>query len=299
MIRRQARQRRDYLYRRALTLRDAEQASKRAALKASLASGKPLAPEIANDKSLRRDYKYDESRADRTAAEELELDDEYAALSGVVDPRVLVTTSRDPSSRLGSFAKEVRLLLPTAIRLNRGNTVLPGLVSSAQAAGLSDVVLLHEHRGTPTALTVSHLPHGPTASFSLHNVMLRHDIPNSARGTVSESYPHLIFEGFGTPLGARVAKILKHLFPPREAPSSNSKSVGNRVVTFKNIDDSVELRHHVFVRTAYNAVELAEVGPRLTLRLFEIRAGTLENKDGDVEWHLNQYTRTARKKDYL
>jgi U3 small nucleolar ribonucleoprotein protein IMP4 len=42
MIRRQARQRRDYLYRRALTLRDAEISEKRAKLKQSLATGKPL-----------------------------------------------------------------------------------------------------------------------------------------------------------------------------------------------------------------------------------------------------------------
>lgn len=211
MIRRQARQRRDYLYRRALTLRDAEIAEKRAKLKHALASGKPLDPSVANDKQLRRDYKYDESRADRTVEEELELDDEYSYLSGVVDPRVLVTTSRDPSSRLSSFAKEIRLLLPTAIRLNRGNLILPNLVSSAKSSGLSDLILLHEHRGTPTALTVSHFPHGPTASFSLHNVVLRHDIPNASRGTVSESYPHLVFEGFTTSLGKRVVKILQHL----------------------------------------------------------------------------------------
>ncbi|RII08226.1 hypothetical protein CUC08_Gglean007635 [Alternaria sp. MG1] len=94
MIRKQARERRDYLYRRALTLRDAELASKRAALKASLASGKPLSKDVAEDQTLRQDYKYDESRADRTAEEELGLDDEYAQLSGVVDPRILVTTSR-------------------------------------------------------------------------------------------------------------------------------------------------------------------------------------------------------------
>jgi U3 small nucleolar ribonucleoprotein protein IMP4 len=161
MIRKQARERRDYLYRRALTLRDAELASKRADLKASLASGKPLNKEIADDTALRQDYKYDESRADRTVEEELGLDDEYAQLSGVVDPRILVTTSRDPSSRLGTFAKEIRLLLPTAIRLNRGNLILPNLVDSAKSSGLSDIVLLHEHRGTPTALTVSHFPHGP------------------------------------------------------------------------------------------------------------------------------------------
>jgi len=298
MIRKQARQRRDYLYRKALLLREAEISEKRAKLRSSLATGRPLDPSIANDKDLRRDYAYDESRDDRTAAEELDLDDEYSQLSGIVDPRVLVTTSRDPSTRLAAFAKEIRLLLPTGIRLNRGNLILPELTRSAQASGLSDIVLLHEHRGTPTALTISHFPHGPTASFSLHNVVLRHDIPNSIRGTVSESYPHLIFDGFTSRLGQRVVKILKHMFPPRDPLTSKNK-LGSRVVTFKNIDDAIEVRHHVFVRTGYDSIELSEVGPRMTMKLFEIRGGTLENKDGDVEWHLTQYTRTGRKKDYL
>ncbi|KAF2462246.1 anticodon-binding protein [Lineolata rhizophorae] len=298
MIRRHARERRDYLYRRALTLRDAEIARKRSLLKSSLETGKPLDASVASDKALRADYAFDEPRAGRSAADELALDDEYAHLSGVTDPRVLVTTSRDPSARLSAFAKEVRLLLPTAVRLNRGNQVLATLVASANAAGLSDVVLLHEHRGVPSAVTVSHLPHGPTASFSLHNVVLRHDIPGAQRGTVAESYPHLIFEGFSTPLGGRVCQILKHLWPPREAATSNQK-VGNRVVTFRNESDAIEVRHHVFVRTGHQSVELAEVGPRMTMRLFEIRGGTAENKDGDVEWRLNQYTRTSRKKDYL
>ncbi|RKF59151.1 U3 small nucleolar ribonucleoprotein IMP4 [Golovinomyces cichoracearum] len=296
--RKQARLRRDYLYRRALTLRDAEISEKRAKLRASLASGKPLDPEIANDIRLREDYKFDESKSDITAQEALDLDDEYAQLSGIIDPRVLITTSRDPSTRLSSFAKEIRLLLPTSIRLNRGNLVLPNLVQSAQASAITDMVLLHEHRGIPTALTLSHLPHGPTVSFSLHNVLLRHDIPNSSRGTVSESYPHLIFDGFSSKLGLRIVNILKHIFPPREAITSKTK-MGSRVITFKNIEDSIEVRHHVFVKTSYQSVELAEVGPRMTLRCFEIRGGTLENKDGDIEWQLHQYTRTSRKKDYL
>jgi U3 small nucleolar ribonucleoprotein protein IMP4 len=71
------------------------------------------------------------------------------------------------------------------------------------------------------------------------------------------------------------------------------------VVTFKNIDDCIEVRHHVFVRTGYQSVELSEVGPRMSLKVFEIRSGTLDNKHGDVEWHLNQYTSTSRKKEYL
>ncbi|KAI4210098.1 MAG: hypothetical protein LQ351_007000 [Letrouitia transgressa] len=297
MIRRQARQRRDYLHRRALLLKEAETAARRSALKASLATGKPLDPSIANDTTLRQDYKYDET-ADNNNENSNEIDDEYAHLSGIVDPRPIVTTSRSPSTRLAAFSKEIRLLLPTSIRLNRGTLVLPDLVHSAKANEISDVILLHEHRGTPTALTVSHLPHGPTASFSLHNVLLRHDLPAATRGTVSESYPHLIFENFTTPLGKRVAAILKHLFPPRE-PATSAARTGNRVVTFRNAEDSIEVRHHVFVRTGPQAVELAEVGPRMTMRCFEIRQGTVEEKEGDVEWHLNQYTRTARKKDYL
>ncbi|KAK2871793.1 hypothetical protein FQN49_002817, partial [Arthroderma sp. PD_2] len=275
MIRRQARERRDYLYRKALLLKDASIAERRATLKASLASGKPLDSSIANDKRLREDFKYDESLPTANPkskdAEEVDVDDEYAVTSGLVDPRPLVTTSRDPSSRLSTFAKEIRLLMPTSIRLNRGTLVLNDLVASASASALSDMVILHEHRGTPTAITISHLPHGPTASFSLHNVVLRADIPNASRGTVSESYPHLIFEGFTTKLGKRVVQVLSHLFPPREAGK-----IGSRVVTFKNIEDSIEVRHHVFVKTGYQDVELAEVGPRMTMRLFEIRGGTLE-----------------------
>jgi U3 small nucleolar ribonucleoprotein protein IMP4 len=294
--RRQNRERRDYLYRRALLLRDASIAEKRTLLKRSLATGKPLDPAIANDKSLRQDYKYDESLDQESAEAQQSIDDEYSLLSGLTDPRPLVTTSRSPSTRLATFSKEIRLLLPTSIRLNRGNLILPNLLSSAKASALSDIILLHEHRGTPTAMTISHLPHGPTASFSLHNVVLRADIPNASRGTVSESYPHLIFEGFKTKLGERVVQILKHIFPPRDGPHK----VGNRVVTFKNVEDSVEVRHHVFVQTGYKDVELAEVGPRMTMRCFEIKGGTLEkDSGGEVEWALTQYTRTGRKKDYL
>lgn len=292
MLRRQARERRDYLHRRALQLRDASIAEKRSLLKKSLATGKPLSKEVASDKQLKKNFKYDESL---DAARET-IDDEYAALSGIVDPRPLVSTSRSPSTRLSAFSKEIRLLLPTSIRLNRGGLILPNLIHSAKAAQLSDIILLHEHRGTPTAMTISHLPHGPTASFSLHNVMLRADIPNASRGTVSESYPHLVFEGFTTKLGLRVVQILKHLFPPRDGPHR----VGNRVVTFKNVDDSIEVRHHVFVQTGYRDVELAEVGPRMTMRCFEIKGGTLEkDSGGEKEWALTQFTRTGRKKTYL
>jgi len=56
-------------------------------------------------------------------------------------------------------------------------------------------------------MIVSHFPYGPTAYFTLNNVILRHDIPD--RGTVSEAYPHLIFNNFTTKLGTRVSIQIK------------------------------------------------------------------------------------------
>lgn len=47
------------------------------------------------------------------------IDDEYAYI-GVKDPKVVITTGSDPSSRLMSFVKELRLLIPNSQRINRG-----------------------------------------------------------------------------------------------------------------------------------------------------------------------------------
>ena len=50
------------------------------------------------------------------------VDDEYAHAEER-DPKILVTTSRDPSTRLVQFAQEVKLVLPNAQRINRGGQV--------------------------------------------------------------------------------------------------------------------------------------------------------------------------------
>lgn len=282
-IRKQARERREYLYRKAVELQEASQHQKRQQLKAALASGKALPKEISDDKKLQKDFVFDESIQES-------VDDEYSALSGLVDPKVIVTTSRDPSSRLSQFTKEIKLLFPTAVRLNRGNYIMPNLVSACQSSGTTDLVVVHEHRGVPTSLTVSHFPHGPTAFFTLHNVVLRHDIIGA--GNQSEAHPHLIFENFTSKLGKRVETILKHMFPP------GVKKDSPRVITFSNDGDFISVRQHVYVKTR-DGVEIAEVGPRFEMRLYELRLGTLENKDADVEWALRRFVRTANRKDYL
>lgn len=286
MLRRQARERREYLYRKSLELQETTLREKRQQLKAALALGKPLLKELAEDEQLRKDFVYDES-------EQVQIDDEYAALLGINDPKVIITTSRDPLTKLLQFAKEMRLMIPNSIKLNRGNYVIPDLVATCGRVQVNDLIVLHEHRGVPTLISLSHFPHGPSVTFTLHNVKLRHDLPQL--GNILEAYPHLIFEGFSTTLGKRVVQVLKHLFPPR---SPQAKDEGTRVILFINNDDFISVRHHVYVRTKAG-VELLEIGPRFEMRLYEIRLGMMDNKDADVEWQLRRFIRTANRKNYL
>ncbi|KAJ3636268.1 hypothetical protein Zmor_011783 [Zophobas morio] len=217
------------------------------------------------------------------------IDDEYA-FAGVKDPRIVITTARDPSSRLAQFAKEVKLIFPNSQRVNRGNYVLKDLVNVCKSNEVSDLLVLHEHRGEPDGLAVCHLPYGPTAYFTLSNVVMRHDV-RELTSKISEAYPHLIFENFQTSLGKRVVNIFKYLFPV----PNNSK----RIVTFSNSDDIISFRHHIYSKNGHGGVDIKEVGPRMELKLYQIRLGTIDQTEADVEWVARPYMTTTKKRSFL
>jgi U3 small nucleolar ribonucleoprotein protein IMP4 len=126
-------------------------------------------------------------------------------------------------------------VFPNAHRVNRGKYVMGEIASACRANGMTDLIMIHEHRGIPDAMVVSHFPHGPTVLFTLHNVLLRHDVPSGSTSTVSEQYPHLIFDGFSSKLGSRIMSVLKYLFPvPRDEST--------RVMTFQNQSDFISFR---------------------------------------------------------
>lgn len=84
------------------------------------AEGKPLPTELRREETkLRHDVELED---DNTAVPRTHIDDEYAH-AGERDPKILITTSRDPSTRLVSFAKEMKLVFPNAQRINRGGMV--------------------------------------------------------------------------------------------------------------------------------------------------------------------------------
>jgi U3 small nucleolar ribonucleoprotein protein IMP4 len=251
--------------------------------------GRPIPTELRRDEAQLRNEA--ELEDDNTAVVRTHADDEYRS-AGECDPKVLLTTSRDPSSRLAQFAKEIRLLIPNSQRVNRGGMVLAELVEAARSHAFTDLVILHEHRGEPDGLVVCHLPYGPTAFFGVSGAVLRHDIgAKRAVGTVSEQYPRLIFDRLSSPLGQRIATILKHLFP---VPKDDAK----RVVTFANRADYVSVRHHTWQApkgAGEKQVDLTEVGPRFELRPYQIRLGTVDQSHAENEWVLRSYTRSAKK----
>jgi U3 small nucleolar ribonucleoprotein protein IMP4 len=287
--RRQTRLRREYLYRKSLEGKDKVQYEQKRLVRQALASGTSLPTEVRAS--------YDKLKphidAEDTRTQELHssMDDEYAQ-AGWMDPRICITTSRDPSSRLNQFAKELKILVPNSTRLNRGNSRVDNLMESCRMQEFTDVVIVQETRGEPDGLVVCHLPLGPTAFFSLSGAVLRHDLHDPPAAPMSEAYPHIVLHNLQTDLGKRVGTILKCLFP---VPKADSK----RVVTFSNNNDFISFRHHMYSKPAHDQVALHEVGPRFEMKLYQIRLGTLEQKEAQNEYLLRPYQNTASKRSVL
>jgi U3 small nucleolar ribonucleoprotein protein IMP4 len=55
----------------------------------------------------------------------------------------------------------------------------------------------------------------------------------------------------------------------------------------------------MYTKTAHDQVTLHEVGPRFEMKLYQIRLGTLEQKEADNEYVLRPYQNTATKRKLL
>ncbi|XP_017773204.1 PREDICTED: U3 small nucleolar ribonucleoprotein protein IMP4 [Nicrophorus vespilloides] len=298
MLRRQARLRREYLHRKNKEDKFKTIQEKKGRVVSSVTSNRLIHGDLQRHAvDLQKRTEWDDEGPQRAlqiggesgGALANSQDDEYR-YAGVEDPKIVITTSRDPSAKLRQFVKEVRLIFPNSQRMNRGNFDIKQLMNACRSNNVTDFIIVQEHRGVPDALIVCHLPFGPTAYFNMSDVVMRHDIPDI--GTMSEQYPHLIFHNFKTELGERAMSILKYLFP---VPKEDSK----RVITFANHDDYISFRHHNY-KTVDRQVELSEVGPRFQLKLYQIKLGTLDTMDSaDTEWAWRPYMNTTVKRRFL
>ncbi|VDN51844.1 unnamed protein product [Dracunculus medinensis] len=283
MIRREARLRREYIYRKSLEEKQRALDEKRRIVKEAVESNKKIPTHLQKDAiELQKSAEW--------GTQISVIDDEYR-WAGTCDPKIVITTSRDPSSKLKVFVKEIRLMFPTAQRINRGHYDVKKLIQACKANDITDFVLLQETRGSPDGMVICHLPFGPTVFFTLSNVVMRHDIPD--RKNISEEYPHLIFNNLNSRLGVRLTTILKHLYP---VPKSESR----RIITFSNEDDVISFRHHTYFKNDVGEIELDEIGPRFEMRPYCIKLGTFENIEAaETEWVLRPYINSAKKRPLL
>lgn len=150
MLKRSTRQRREYLYRKSLESKEKVIQERKTAIKTALETGRPIPGELRQEAELvRKQLQYDE----HLTSMQTHVDDEYAN-AGVSDPKILITTSRDPSSRLQMFSKEMRLIFPNSQRINRGNYVTKDIVEACKANEVTDLIILHETRGNPDGMVV-------------------------------------------------------------------------------------------------------------------------------------------------
>ena len=106
MIRRNVRLRREYLYTKSKEAADRATAERKRKMAESMASGKSLPHELRHEAdALRAEMALD--HAGHEPAED-DIDSEYVS-AGISDPRVLMTTSHDPSSKLSQFLKEMKV----------------------------------------------------------------------------------------------------------------------------------------------------------------------------------------------
>ncbi|KAJ4867062.1 Ribosomal RNA processing Brix domain protein [Raphanus sativus] len=254
MFARNIRLRKEYLYMKNLEGEERRLYEKKRKIREALQEGKPIPTELRNEEAKLRE-EIDLEDQNTSVVPGSHIDDEYAKATEK-DPKILMTTSRDPSAPLTRF--ELKNVFPNAKRMNRVSQVqrfervdesFLRLLRWRVSHDYSDVIFVTENRGRPDGLIVSHLPFGPTAYFQLLNVVTRYDIQSKkANGKMSEQYPYM---------GKRVGSMLKHMFP---VPKTGCKT------------------YSYFPRRRAKSIELKEVGPRFELRLYQVKLGKQWNK---------------------
>ncbi|KAI0305969.1 anticodon-binding protein [Multifurca ochricompacta] len=180
-----------------------------------------------------------------------------------IPPKVLITTS--PKATRAEFHRR-----PKTRGFEMGK-----IASWAAGRGFSNLVVVNENMKKQNAITLVHLPDGPTAYFRLTSVELTKKIFGHARET--PHHPELVLNNFVTRLGHTIGRMFQTFFPPLP------EFQGRQVVTLHNQRDFLFFRRHRYAFRSTEKVALQEIGPRFTLKLRSLKKGLPSvNYMGDV-----------------
>lgn len=201
--------------------------------------------------------------------------------------RIILTSSRSPSSNLLKFLKELENTFPYSKKINRGSEFLTSLISYSILQGVKNLMLVYENRGQPSALVISHLPSGPTLFFTLSNILQGN---NHTKLKKNDILPNVIFNNLNSTLGLRISSVLGSLFPPAKL---NSK----RVVTFTGFKGIIIFGHYWNEKTGYKEENnvLKKISPSFDLKPFKITLDIISKKNKKIEWVLTPFLESKKK----
>ncbi|KAJ7126424.1 anticodon-binding protein [Mycena crocata] len=185
-----------------------------------------------------------------------------------IPPKILITTGPKATKATYDFCDELVGVFPGAefIRRKKGKGFELGRIAGwAAGRGYKHMCVVNEDSKKPNAITLIHLPNGPTAYFKLTSVELTKQIYGHARATPHD--PELVLNNFVTRLGHAVGRMFQTLFPPLP------EFQGRQVVTLHNQRDFLFFRRHRYAFRTPEKVALQEIGPRFTLKLRSLRKG--------------------------
>ncbi|KAF4610878.1 hypothetical protein D9613_006961 [Agrocybe pediades] len=186
----------------------------------------------------------------------------------LIPPKILITTSPKASKATYDFCDELVGVFPGAefIRRKKGKGFEVGRIAGwAADRGYKHLCVVNEDMKKPNAITLVHLPNGPSAYFKLTSVELTQQIFGHARAT--PHHPELVLNGFVTRLGHAVGRMFQTTFP--QLPEFQ----GRQVVTLHNQRDFLFFRRHRYAFRSTEKVALQEIGPRFTLKLRWMKKG--------------------------
>ncbi|KAI0296052.1 anticodon-binding protein [Russula brevipes] len=195
-----------------------------------------------------------------------------------IPPKVLITTSAKATRTTYEFCDELVGVFPGAEFHRRPKTrgfEMGKIAGWAAGRGFTNLVVVNENMKKPNAITLVHLPDGPTAYFRLSSIELTKKIFGHARAT--PHHPELVLNNFVTRLGHTVGRMFQTFFPPLP------EFQGRQVITLHNQRDFLFFRRHRYAFRSTEKVALQEIGPRFTLKLRSLKKGfPAVNYLGDV-----------------
>ncbi|KAF5140000.1 brix-domain-containing protein [Vairimorpha ceranae] len=203
-----------------------------------------------------------------------ELIYDYKEEEIILYPKILVTTSKKPSSKLLEFSKHMSLIF-NGLFFMRGRCTKEELSNIMHKNGYTSLILIYENKGTPSSLTISNFPFGNTFKFSIHGY-------NRCKTVNLGEHCHLVCD--------RINSELKDLFGKMLPKNSKSR----RVLSLSNVNDKIGFRHYIIVKN--KRVELKQ-DLMIDLKLYEIRKGTFE-QEGEIVWIYKPFVNSGKSNIY-